>query len=460
MNKKPWAGRFKIETDKLMEDFTQSVSFDKRLYKYDIMGSVAHAKMLARSGIITDAEAKEIVDGLNGILEEIKNGEFIFSVSLEDIHMNIEKRLIEKIGAAGEKLHTGRSRNDQVTLDLRLYLRDETGEILKGIRAVQGVLLELAEKYLDTFMPAYTHMQRAQPVLLSHHLLSYIEMFKRDCARYGCCYKRINIMPLGAGAVAGSTLPLDREYVAKLLDFPEITGNSIDTVSDRDYCIEFTAASSILMMHLSRLAEELVLWSTEEFDFLELSDAFATGSSMMPQKKNPDVPELIRGRAGKVYGGLVSLLTMMKGLPLSYSRDMQEDKEPVFTAVDTVKQCLYILPPLLKSTVFNRDKMMEATRKGFLEATDVAEYLVQKGLPFRSAHETVGRVVAYCLEQGKIFPELSLEEWRGFSSLIGDDISDVVKTKNIIDKRKTAGGTARDEVKKRIAVLKKEFKVK
>lgn len=457
MKGKPWGGRFKEKTDKSVEEFTQSIAFDKRLYKHDICGSIAHARMLAKIGVISDEEAKTVVRGLEEIKEEIENGRFEFSTSLEDIHMNIEKRLIEKIGEAGERLHTGRSRNDQIALDLRLYLRDEIGEILNLLKECKRTLLKVSKENLEIMMPGYTHLQRAQPVLLAHHLLAYVEMFKRDGDRYRDCLKRVNIMPLGSGALAGSTLPLDRRYVAELLGFPQTTENSMDSVSDRDFCIEFLSVSSILMMHLSRLSEELILWSTEEFGFIELSDAFTTGSSMMPQKKNPDVAELIRGKTGRVYGALFSLLTMMKGLPLTYNRDMQEDKPPLFDTVDTVKGCLSILPPLLDGIKFKKERITEASKKGFLEATDVAEYLVQKGIPFRTAHSIVGSAVAYCLEKGKTLLELSIDEWQRFSKSIDKDIYPLLKLDVIVEKRKTKGGTARSEVEKRLKILEKEL---
>lgn len=454
---KPWSGRFKDKTNRLVEDFTESISFDKRLYRHDIEGSIAHARMLAKVGLLTKDEAESILRGLEEIRHEIEEGRFPFSTSLEDIHMNIERRLVEKVGEPGEKLHTGRSRNDQIVLDLRLYLREEIGEILGLIVDLKRTLIHLAEKNLGTVMPGYTHLQRAQPVLLSHHLLAYVEMFKRDGERYRDCLKRVNRMPLGSGALAGSTLPLDRRYVAELLNFPEIMENSMDAVSDRDFCIEFLATSSILMTHLSRLAEELILWSTEEFGFVELSDAFTTGSSMMPQKKNPDVAELIRGKTGRVYGNLLSLLTTMKALPLTYNRDMQEDKLPLFDTVDTVKACLSILPPMLLEMEFNRERMEEATTRGFLEATDVAEYLVLKGIPFRKAHRIVGNIVAYCLEKGKDFKDLSLEEWKKFSDAIDEGIFTCSKVESAVERRKTEGGTGIDEVKRRIERLRKEL---
>ena len=454
--KKPWAGRFKERTDRLVEEFTASIGFDSRLYRYDIIGSIAHARMLAKVGIITDEEASKIIKGLEEIKGEIKKGEFELSTELEDIHMNIEKRLIDKIGETGARLHTGRSRNDQIALDLRLYLRDEIGEIIASLKENIKTLLVLARENIDVIMPGYTHLQRAQPVLFSHHILAYATMLKRDMDRYRECLKRVNVMPLGSGALSGSTLPLDREYLAELLDFPEISSNSMDAVSDRDFCIEFISVSSILMMHLSRMAEEIILWSTEEFGFVELSDAFTTGSSMMPQKKNPDVAELIRGKTGRVYGSLLNLLTLMKGLPLTYNRDMQEDKPPLFDTVDTVKSCLSILKPLLSSMSLNRERLRDAVKGGFIEATDMAEYLVEKGVPFRMAHEIVGRAVAYAIEKGKGLRELTIEEWRQFSKDVGEEIASLLTPEKMVERRMTKGGTSPESVKDQIDTVEKE----
>ncbi len=456
MDTKPWSGRFKEKTDKLVEEFTQSIAFDKRLYKHDILGSIAHAKMLARVDIITKEESEKIIKGLEEIRKEIEDGRFVFSISLEDIHMNIEKRLIEKIGETGEKLHTGRSRNDQIALDLRLYLRDEIGEIIASLKENIKTLLDLARDNIDVIMPGYTHLQRAQPVLFSHHILAYAMMLKRDMDRYRDCLKRVNVMPLGSGALSGSILPLDREYLAELLDFPELTSNSMDAVSDRDFCIEFVSVSSILMMHLSRMAEEIVLWSTEEFGFIELSDAFTTGSSMMPQKKNPDVAELIRGKTGRVYGSLLNLLTLMKGLPLTYNRDMQEDKPPLFDAVDTVKVCLSILPPLLSTMRINRNSLSDAVKGGFMEATDLAEYLVERGVPFRTAHAIVGRAVAYAIEKGKGLKEMTPDEWKQFSEDIGEEIASLLIPERMVERRRMKGGTSPESVKNQIDAIDKE----
>ncbi|MCI0481831.1 MAG: argininosuccinate lyase, partial [Candidatus Dadabacteria bacterium] len=401
MLKKPWGGRFKKDTHKIAEKFSASVDFDKRLYREDIEGSIAHVTMLAECGIILKNEAEKITKGLKQIEKEIDSGKFTFREEYEDIHLNIEKRLIEKIGDTGGKIHTARSRNDQIALDMRLYLRKEINEIIPLLKDIAGRLLELAEKNIDTVMPLYTHLQRGQPVLLSHHLMGLYEMLKRDRERYIDCLGRVNVMPLGAGAGAGTTFPIDREYVAKLLGFPKVTQNSIDTVSDRDFIVEFIAVSANLMMHLSRVSEELVLWSTKEFDFVDLGDEFTTGSSIMPQKRNPDMAELIRGKTGRVYGNLVSILTIMKGLPFSYNRDMQEDKEPMFDTGDTVKSSLEVLRAMLKNIAFRHENMKKALTEGFITATDIADYLTRKGMPFRNSHEVTGRIVGYAEEKGR-----------------------------------------------------------
>lgn len=457
MAKKPWAGRFTKGTAKVVEEYTASVTFDKRLYRADIEGSIAHAKALAKAKVITKEEAREIVSGLVEILKEIERGEFIFNPSLEDIHMNIERRLEEKIGLAAGKLHTARSRNDQVALDLRLYLRHEIQEIMGLARGLRATLVELAEKHLDSVMPGYTHLQRAQPVLFAHHLLAYFEMMDRDQQRLADCYKRVNIMPLGSGALAGTPFPIDRKYIARLLNFPEVSRNSIDAVSDRDFVAEFLAASSILMMHLSRLAEEIILWSSVEFGFIELDDAFATGSSMMPQKKNPDVAELARGKVGRVYGSLLSLLTTLKGLPLSYNRDLQEDKEPLFDAVDTVKASLRVLAPLLRTLKVHPERMRVAAQEGFLNATDLADYLVGKGMPFRQAHEVVGKIVLWCMKKGKKIEGLPLKELHKFSPLIGRDLYDFLSLEACINRRQAIGGTATENVRKALKSAKKRL---
>ncbi|MBJ6801626.1 argininosuccinate lyase [Geomonas propionica] len=448
---KLWGGRFTQPTDKFVEEFTASINFDKRLYHQDIRGSIAHATMLGKQGIIPIKDVEEIVHGLREILDKIEAGEFDFSVSLEDIHMNIEARLSEKIGDAGKRLHTGRSRNDQVALDIRLYLRDELVEISAYIDLLIDALIYQAEQNLGVMMPGFTHLQTAQPILFSHHMMAYHEMLKRDKGRMEDCLKRTNVMPLGAGALAGTTFPIDREYVAELLDFPEVTRNSLDSVSDRDFAIEFCAASSILMMHLSRFAEELILWSTSEFKFVDLSDSFCTGSSIMPQKKNPDVPELVRGKTGRVYGNLMALLTLMKSLPLAYNKDMQEDKEPLFDTIDTVKGSLKIFADMVREMKVNEARMKTAAAAGFSTATDVADYLVRKGIPFRDAHEIVGKAVRYCIENEMDIPELSLAEWQIFSARIEDDIFASITLEASVNARRATGGTALERVKAEIA---------
>jgi argininosuccinate lyase len=453
--KKPWAGRFKGKTSKIAESFTESISFDHRLWRYDVRGSIAHAKMLGKQGIIPKEDSEKIINGLRDIAHEIESGKFRFRKDLEDIHMNIEATLIKKIGDAGGKLHTARSRNDQVALDLRLYLRAETREILSLIKKFQKTLLNIATKHLNSLMPGYTHMQRAQPVLLSHHLLAYVEMLQRDIERLKDASKRINLLPLGSCAIAGTALPINRVYVAKLLGFEGISQNSIDAVSDRDFAIEFLSNTALLIMHLSRLAEELILWSAEEFRFIELPDAYTTGSSIMPQKKNPDVAELIRGKTGRVYGNLLSLLTVMKGLPLSYNRDLQEDKLPVFDTVDTVKSCLIILNEMLPVTRFNTKRMHKTAGNAYSTATDIAEYLVKKGTPFRKAHEITGKIVLYCIEKKKRFEDLTLKELNTFSNLITSDIYSCLKAEESVRNKKSLGGTSLDEVIKQIRRLRK-----
>jgi len=450
MSEKPWAGRFTQPTDQFVEEFTASIDFDKRLYRYDIQGSIAHARMLARQQIITQEDAAAIIAGLEAILNDIEAGGFEFKVSLEDIHMNIEARLIERIGPVGGKLHTARSRNDQVALDIRLYLRDELREIRQYLDRLQDALLSQAEKNLGVIMPGYTHLQTAQPVLFSHHMLAYYEMFCRDAGRLDDLARRVNIMPLGAGALAGTTFPIDREYVAEQLGFDGVTRNSLDSVSDRDFALEFCAAGSILMMHLSRLSEELILWSSADFNFIELTDAFCTGSSIMPQKKNPDVPELVRGKSGRVYGNLMSLLTLMKSLPLAYNKDMQEDKEPLFDTIDTVKGSLKIFADMIAQMGVKAESMRIAAARGFSTATDVADYVVRKGLPFRQAHEVVGKTVRYCIENNREIEELTLEEFRTFSDLIEEDIYDYVTLEASVNARRATGGTAREAVQREI----------
>ncbi|MCE5195279.1 MAG: argininosuccinate lyase [Nitrospiraceae bacterium] len=456
--KKPWAGRFTGSTSKIVESFTESISFDWRLWQYDIEGDIAHAKMLAKQQIISAKESANIIKGLELIAKEIASGKFRFKKELEDIHMNIESALTKKIGSAGKKLHTARSRNDQVALDLRLYLRDEIKTIIFLIKNLQIKMLVMAEKYLDVIMPGYTHMQRAQPVLLSHYLLAYMEMLQRDKTRFEETLNRVNVMPLGSCALAGTTLPIDRTYTAKLLGFKALAENSIDAVSDRDFVIDFLTDSAILMMHLSRLSEENILWSTEEFSFIELSDSFTTGSSIMPQKKNPDVSELIRGKTGRVYGSMLSIFTVMKGLPLSYNRDMQEDKVPVFDTVDTVKSCLTVLAEMMPKIKFMTKTMLEASEKGYSTATDIAEYLVKKGVPFREAHEITGKIVLNAIKTKKQLKDISLNDLKKFSSKIGKDIYSFISAKASVKARKSKGGTSPSEVIKQIKKFKQIVK--
>lgn len=455
--KKPWAGRFKGKTSKIVETFTESISFDRRLWKHDIEGSTAHAMMLVKQGIISKADSEKIIKGLKEIAGKIETGKFRFREDLEDIHMNIEAALTKKIGNAGKKLHTARSRNDQIALDLRLYLRDETKNIISAIASLQRKVTGAAESHLDYIMPGYTHMQRAQPVLLAHHLLAYAEMLERDKGRLKDALKRINVLPLGSCALAGTSLPIDRRYVAKLLRFEKVSENSIDAVSDRDFAIEFLSDACMIMMHLSRIAEELVLWSTEEFSFIEISDAFTTGSSIMPQKKNPDVAELIRGKTGRVYGSLISLLTIMKGLPLSYNRDMQEDNIPLFDAVDTVKACFGVLSEMIPNIRFNKQRMSDTAAEGYSTATDIAEYLVRKGMPFRDAHEVTGRIVRHCIEIGKRLEDLGIEEFVRFSKLIKEDVYNNLTAEGSAMAKRSEGGTSRIEVERQIKRSKKKL---
>ncbi len=447
---KLWAGRFKEKTEKVVENFTSSLSFDVRLWKYDIEGSAAHVKMLGKQKIIPQKDAELILHGLEKIKEEIQAGRFTFLDDLEDVHMNIEHALIKKIGPVGGKLHTARSRNDQVALDLRLFLRDEVAGILKLIKNFQKAIVSAAEKHVDTAMPGFTHLQKAQPVLLAHHLLAYFEMLDRDRERFEDCFRRINVLPLGSAALAGTTLPIDRRYVARLLKFPVISENSMDAVSDRDFVIEFISVSSILMVHLSRLSEEIIIWNNDQFGFVELPDAFTTGSSIMPQKKNPDVLELIRGKTGRVFGHLMAILTVMKGLPLAYNRDLQEDKEPVFDSVDTVKSSLQVLTEMMPKVRFNKKAMAKSAEEGFLTATDLAEYLVRKGMPFREAHKVTGEVVRHCIDNKKTMNALSLQEFRQFSKLIDKDIAYYITVKASIEGKKSFGGTSKKIVLARI----------
>jgi len=458
--KKLWGGRFKQSTDTLMETFSASISFDKRLYDCDIEGSIAHCKMLARCKIITTAESNKIIKGLKRILRECDEGRFKFSDSLEDIHMNIENRLREIIGPVAGKLHTARSRNDQVCLDIRLYLRKEIDDIVGEINRLTKTLIAIAKKNINHLIPGYTHLQRAQPVLLSHHLLAYVEMMLRDKERFLDAYKRINVMPLGSAALAGTNFPIDRKITAKLLGFPEISHNSMDAVADRDFAAEFCSASALTMMHLSRFCEEVVIWNSSEFKFIELSDSFTTGSSIMPQKKNPDAAELIRGKSGRVFGNLVSLLTLMKGLPLAYNKDLQEDKEPLFDTAETVKVCLTIFTDMMKSAKFIPIAQKELESSGFLTATDLADYLVLKGVPFREAHELTGKTVAFCLEKEKTLTDLSLAQLRKISKRFDEEVFDHIALQNSVNRKNIYGGTAKNQVRAQITRLTKKLKVK
>ncbi len=455
-SRKPWSGRFTESTHSMVEEFTASIHFDQRLYRYDIEGSIAHCEMLAKKRIISADEKKLIIEGLKGILSDMEGGDFEYSPDLEDIHMVVEKALIDRIGDVGGKLHTGRSRNDQVSLDVRLYLRDETKGVLKLLKGLKKTILKVAKREADVIMPGYTHLQKAQPVCLSHYLLAFWEMIARDEERFEECYGRINVMPLGSAALAGTSVPIDRNYVAKRLKFPKITKNSMDAVSDRDFVAEFIFDAGLLMMHMSRLCEDLILWSSDEFGFVEISDSFTTGSSIMPQKKNPDVAELIRGKTGRIYGNLVSILTVMKGLPMTYNRDLQEDKEPLFDTVDTVKLSLGVLAEMMKRLKFKREKMISEAVKGFSTATDIAEYLVMKGMPFREAHKTVGSLVLYCIEKGKDLASLEIEEIRRFYKDADEDIYRSMDVKSSVDSRNIPGGTGRTMVLKRIEEIEAE----
>lgn len=448
---KPWGGRFTEKTASTAETFSASIHFDARLYRHDIAGSKAHAKMLAKVGLISGAELEAILAGLTEIESEIESNTFVFRPELEDIHMNIEKALVEKIGEPGEKLHTARSRNDQVALDIRLYLREESLQLIELLTGLQKGFVRLAREYLGVVMPGYTHLQRAQPVLLSHHLLAYFEMFQRDKERLADCLKRINVLPLGSGALAGTSLPIDRGFVAAELGFPAISANSMDAVSDRDFIVEFLSACTLIQLHLSRLSEELILWASQEFEFVEIADRYCTGSSIMPQKKNPDMPELIRGKSGRVVGNLMGVLTVIKGLPMTYNRDLQEDKEPLFDTVDTVSQSLKVMSELFSGLAFNRETLSRATAAGFITATDLAEYLVRKNVPFRQAHAIVGKTVAYCLENSKELTELQLDELRKFSGAIEKDVFAILTIKGSVNSRNTEGGTAISQVEQALA---------
>jgi len=454
MSKAMWGGRFSKSTDEMINEFQASISFDKRMYHEDIAGSIAHATMLAKCGILSEKDKDAIVKGLKEILKEIEDGRFDFSVDLEDIHMNIEKRLTEAIGEAGGRLHTARSRNDQVALDTHMYVRKEIVAVEKEILNLQEALREAAEKYKDVIMPGYTHLQRAQPILFGHHLLAYFSMLARDFARFEGVYKRADIMPLGAGALAGTTFPIDRQMVQQMLHFESIYNNSLDAVSDRDYILEFLSAASILMVHLSRLSEETILWCTREFHFIELDDAHCTGSSMMPQKKNPDVSELVRGKTGRVIGHLMAMLTTVKGLPLAYNKDLQEDKEGIFDAIDTVKFSLAVYAELIRGMKVHEDVMKRAVTEDFSNATDLADYLVKKGMPFREAHAVSGTAVHQCIEQGKYLEDMTMEEYKALSPLFDNDVYDAIRAETCVKNRNSFGGTSYQQVEMQLQAAK------
>jgi argininosuccinate lyase len=437
---KLWSGRFEKSTDKLTDEFNASISFDYRLYKHDILGSVAHVKMLGKQNIIQLEESRQIETALMEILEEIEAAKVEFDVACEDIHMNVETLLIKKIGDVGKKLHTGRSRNDQVALDLRMYLKEQICIVKDNLKKLQVVLLKISKENTATIIPGYTHMQKAQPITLAHHYMAYFEMFKRDIERLDDCYKRTNILPLGSGALASTTYNLDRNFVANELGFSDITKNSLDAVSDRDFAIEFLSSASIIMMHLSRFSEEVILWNTDEFGFVVIDDAFSTGSSIMPQKKNPDIAELTRGKTGRVYGDLFTLLTTMKSLPLAYNKDMQEDKEAIFDAIDTLNITLPVFTAMIRTMKFNKDKMYQGAGKGFTNATDAADYLVKKGIPFRDCHEIIGKLVLYCINHSKSLDELTLTEYKEFSSIFEEDIYKAISLIECVNKRSVVGG--------------------
>jgi len=457
MAEKLWGGRFGEKTDEAVEAFTSSINIDKRLYSYDIDGSIAHCKMLAKCGIITTSESDSLIDGLEKVRSEISSGQFEFVDRLEDIHMHIESRLAELAGPVSQKLHTARSRNDQIALDVRLYLKDVSKHLIASLIELRKTIVDLAGKHIAVIMPGYTHLQRAQPVLFSHHLMAYYEMFSRDTQRFQEGINRIDVMPLGAAALAGTTYPIDREYTAGLLGFKKVSSNSIDSVSDRDFIIEFLLSASICMMHLSRFSEELVLWSSSEFNFIELSDSFATGSSIMPQKKNPDVPELVRGKSARVFGSLMAMLTLMKSLPLSYNRDMQEDKPPLFDAADTLSASIHIFTQMLPNITVHQTAMANAVLSGYLNATDMADYLVGRGMSFRQAHECAGKAVNYALKNKKELHELSINEMKSFSESIEDDIFKFLTPRAMIDRRRSFGGTASENVRAAIQKAKKDL---
>ncbi|MFB5663602.1 argininosuccinate lyase [Alteribacillus sp. HJP-4] len=457
---KLWGGRFTKSAEEWVDAFGASIPFDKELVEEDIEGSLAHVKMLQKTGILTEEESEKISGGLKTILDKAKNNELEYSVQNEDIHLNIEKFLIEEIGPVGGKLHTGRSRNDQVATDMHLYLRKHTEDIMSEMSHLQEALLKQASEHVETIIPGYTHLQRAQPVSFAHHLMAYFWMLERDYGRLTDSLKRLNLSPLGAGALAGTTFPIDRHYSAELLGFDGIYENSLDAVSDRDFILEFMSASSMVMMHLSRLAEEIIMWSSQEFKFIELDDTFATGSSIMPQKKNPDMAELIRGKTGRVYGNLVSLLTLLKGLPLAYNKDMQEDKEGMFDTVTTVKGSLKIFAGMIETMTVNTDVMEKETHSDFSNATELADYLASKGMPFREAHEVVGKLVLVCIQKDIYLLDLPFEYYKQASTLFEDDIFEVLKPKTVVARRNSAGGTGFEQVKKAIALAEEKMKEK
>lgn len=454
---KLWGGRFTKDTNKLVDEFTASISFDQKLANQDIQGSLAHVQMLGECGIITTDEAETIQVGLKTILGKLEKGEIDFLVEHEDVHMNLEKLLIDEIGPVGGKLHTGRSRNDQVATDMHLYLRTKTEELIQLLGKAQSALIIQAKDNIDTILPGYTHLQRAQPVSFAHHLLAYFWMLERDKERLQDSLKRINILPLGAGALAGTTFPIDRDRVAELLEFDDVYPNSMDAVSDRDFILEFLSIASILMVHLSRLSEEMVIWSSQEFQFIELDDSFCTGSSIMPQKKNPDVPELLRGKTGRVFGNLIGLLTVMKGLPLAYNKDLQEDKEGMFDTVDTLEGSLTLLAPMLETMIVNDKKMRQAVTLDYSNATDIADYLAAKGMPFRQAHEVIGKIVLHAIEQGKYLLDLKMDEYKIFSTLFEEDVYNYLAPEHVVGARKSKGGTAAEQIEQQLILAEKKL---
>ena len=446
-----WGGRFTKETDQLVYNFNASISFDKKFYEQDIRGSIAHVTMLAKQGILTEDEKKQIIEGLNGIKQDVENGTLEITDKYEDIHSFVEANLIDRIGDAGKKLHTGRSRNDQVALDMKLYTRDEILELDKLLKDILEVLLKIMKEKTETYMPGFTHLQKAQPITLAHHMGAYFEMFKRDRSRMKDIYARMNYCPLGSGALAGTTYPLDREYTATLLGFEGPTLNSMDSVADRDYLIELLSAMSTVMMHLSRFSEEVIIWNSNEYQFVDIDDAYSTGSSIMPQKKNPDIAELVRGKTGRVYGALMSMLTTMKGIPLAYNKDMQEDKEFVFDAIDTTKGCLALFTGMLRTMKFNKTRMENSAKNGFTNATDAADYLVNHGVPFRDAHGIVGQLVLYCIDKNIALDDMSLEEFKAISPVFEEDIYEAISMKTCVEMRNTIGAPGKAAMEKVIA---------